>query len=292
MQAINWLIEYEFARQGLMVGIAIGTLCALLSVVVVLKRMAFIGEGVSHAGFGGVGTAIFLGLAGLSQDLVVLGFCLAVALAVGVLSRKRHLEPDSAIGILLVASMAWGVLMSDLRRNFQTSAWYIEWFGRPGPPPRVEELLFGSLLTITPRDLWVTLILCAVILMVCALFFKEILFYCFDEQASKVFGVPAGLVHYLLMFILALTIVLCIRVVGFLLVSALLVIPGATAMLVSRRLGWVMFTAWLVGMGGVVGGILLSLQMGNLSSGACIVAVLCAIFGLTLGWRSLQARLG
>src|SRR6266567_2957928 len=114
-------------RHAFVAGIALATVCSLLSVVVVTKRMAFIGEGIAHAGFGGLGTALFLGLTGggftaggtWKTDLVVLAFCLATALAIGMLTRRRHVEPDSAIGIMLVAAMAWGVLMIDLHRNLQ-----------------------------------------------------------------------------------------------------------------------------------------------------------------------------
>ena len=92
MQALHWIIEHEFARHAVIAGAAIATLCSLLSVIVVLKRMAFIGEGLSHAGFGGVGTAVFLGLVGLNQDLMVLAFCIAMAAVIGLLTRRRQLQ--------------------------------------------------------------------------------------------------------------------------------------------------------------------------------------------------------
>jgi ABC-type Mn2+/Zn2+ transport system permease subunit len=123
--------------------------------------------------------------------------------------------------------------------------------------------------------------------LVLAACFKEILFYCFDEEASRVFGVRTGPIHYLLLAILSLTIVLSMRLAGFVLVSAMLVIPGATAMLLSRRLKIVMFLSWAIGVGGTVSGILLSLELGSVSSGACIVGMLCLVFGLVFALKSL-----
>lgn len=271
---------------ALVAGLAVGTVCSLLSVIVVLKRMAFVGEGVSHAGYGGVGVAIFLGLGGWSQDALVLGFCVGVAVLIGLLSRRRHVEPDSAIGILLVASMALGVLMGDLRRNLQDQDWYVRWVPA-GPPPNVEALLFGSLMTVTWPVAWVALAIAAGVLLTCLAFSKEILFFTFDEPVSRVFGVRTGLIHYLLLVLLAAAIVVSVRLAGFILVGALLVIPGATAVLLSRRLGLVLLWAWLIGMAGTLGGLILSIRVGNLSTGPCIVGVLCAIFAAVFAARSL-----
>ncbi len=119
------LWQIDLFRQALIVGVVVGNRRSILSVIVVVKRMAFIGEGIAHAGFGGLGTALFLratmrGFSGGWQtDLIVLLFCLLTVLAIGLLLRGRHIEPDSAIGILLVAAMAWGVPMTDLHAASQ-----------------------------------------------------------------------------------------------------------------------------------------------------------------------------
>ncbi|MCX5661865.1 MAG: metal ABC transporter permease [Planctomycetota bacterium] len=295
MQAFHWLVEFSFARNAMLAGLAIGSVCSLLSVIVVLKRMAFIGEGVSHAGFGGVGTAIFLGLAGLRQDLVVFAFCLATAIAIGVLSRRRRVDPDSAIGILLVAAMSWGVLMDNLRSTFQQHAWYQQLVSAVGDPaarpPGYEQLLFGSLLNVGQQGVWLAFGLGFAVLLVAAALFKEIIFFAFDESSSRVFGVRTGAIYYTILTLLAVTIVISIRLAGFVLVSALLVIPGSTALMLSRRLGPVFFWSWLIGTGGTVGGLLLALEAGNLSPGACIVGVLCLVFGLVFAARGIARRL-
>ena len=279
------LWRFHIFRDALIVGIALGTICSLLSVVVVMKRMAFIGEGIAHAGFGGLGTAVFLGLTAggaWKTDLIVLAFCLVTAIAIGILSRRRQVEPDSAIGILLVAAMAWGVIMLELR----TTDWYVRIFGAPRQAVNIESLLFGSLTSVSPYDVWLALIVATMILLLLAAFFKEIVFYAFEETVSQVFGVRTRLIHYLILSLLSVTIVLTVRLAGIVLVSALLVVPGATANLLSRRLGSVLLYSWLVGMVGIVGGLIVSLEVGNLSTGPCIVAVPCLLFGAALVSRT------
>ncbi len=287
MNALEIILHQSYAQQALVTGVAVGTVCSLLSVVVVLKRMAFIGQGISHAGFGGMGLAIFLGLAGWRQDGLLFVFCLATGLGIGLLSRRKRIDADTAIGILLVAAMALGVLLTDLRTSLRGTPWYDTHFGSDGFIPPIESMLFGSLLLIDTAAMWWTVGLSALIVIVCAAFFKEIVFFTFDERVSRVFGVPTNLIYYLLLTALSLTIVLSIRVVGVLLVTALLVIPGATAMLLTRRLAGVLALSWLVGMIGVVGGLLVALQLGDFSTGACIVTVLCLLFATAFAARPL-----
>jgi ABC-type Mn2+/Zn2+ transport system permease subunit len=296
MTAIDTLIHFDFARQALIAGIAVGTLCSLLSVIVVLKRMAFIGQGISHAGFGGVGTAVLLGLVGLPQDLVIFVFCLATALLIGILSRRRNVEMDSAIGILLVAAMGWGVAMTQVRGVLVRWPWYAEHFGATTATGSFELLLAGSLLDVGRTQMWFAVVASVVVIGICAALFKEILFFTFDETVSRVFGVPTRFIYYLLLVLLSLTTVLSIRLMGFVLVTALLVMPAATALLLSQRLGLVLLLSWIVGMVGVIGGLLVSLQIGDLSAGPCIVGVLSVCFAAAYavkalrGWR--QRRQG
>lgn len=279
-----------YIRQALLAAAAVGAVCALMSVVVVLKRMAFLGQGISHAGFGGWGTAVLLGLGGATQDAVMLGFCLATALAVGAIVRTRRLEADAAIGILLVAGMAWGVLMANLRVALQGWAWYRQTFGGLGYSVGWESLLFGSPLAVGPTGMWAAVAMAAVVIAICAAFYKELLFYAFDETASRVFGVPTAAMHYLLMVLLALVVVVSMRLVGFILVSALLVIPGAAALQVSDRMGRVLASATAMGLLGSVGGVLVSVAVPQLSPGACIVMLLVGMFLLTAAGRKV-ARL-
>jgi zinc transport system permease protein len=291
MQALNFLINYPVFRYAMVTAIAIGVVCSLLSVIVVLKRMAFIGQGISHAGFGGIGAAMFLGVAaGRTQDALVLIFCIGTAVLIGVLSRRRQIHADSAIGILLAGAMALGVILADLSVALQDHAWYVQLVGPPTYRPSFEQLLFGSLLSVTRADMWTAVILSLAVVATIAALFKEVLFFTFDEPVSRVFGVRTGLIYYLLLVLLSVTIVLSIRLVGIILASALLIVPGATATLISQRLPAVLLSALAVGLLGTVGGLTLSLELGNLSSGPCIVLVLCLLFLAAFTLRSFRCR--
>ncbi len=270
----------DIERHAVIAVAAVAAVCSLLSVLVVLKRMAFIGQGVSHAGFGGYGLALFVGLTGAMQELAVLGFCLATALGIGYLVRRRRMEADAAIGIVLVAGMALGVLMQNLRLVMVNHAWYRQTFDPPTFGVAWETLLFGSPWTVGAGGMWLAVGLAAAVIAVGAAVFKELIFFCFDEPASRAFGVRTGAMYYLLLVMLAVVVVLAMKMVGFILVSALLVIPGAAAMQMSRALGPVMLAAAAVGLLGAVGGLAVALQVGRLSPGACVVAVLVVLFGL------------
>ena len=280
MHTFEALTSYEYARYAFVAAWAIGLVCSLLSVLIVLKRMAFIGQGISHAGFGGVGTAALLGFTATPwmHDLIVLAFCLVTALGIGVLVRRRRVQVDSAIGILLAATMAWGVLAQNLRIVLQDWPAYRQWIGAAGYTPPWESILFGSLLDVGRGGMWAAVIMCVLVLAVCAVLYRHLLFFAFDETVSRVHGVRSDGLYYLLLILLAIVIVVSIRLVGVILVSALLIVPGATAMMLSRRMVRVLLLAALVGLVGTIGGLVLSFELGNISVGAAIVLVLFVIF--------------
>jgi ABC-type Mn2+/Zn2+ transport system permease subunit len=262
----------------LLTGLIVAVLCSLLSVVVVLKRLAFIGQGISHAGFGGAGTAMVLGLApGFTQDATILVFCLAAAALIGALSRRHKIEADSAIGIILVAAMAWGALMAGLAEHLQHFAWYRNLIGPSAEHVDFHAILFGSVLNVTAGDLLLAVAVAALVLVALIGLFKEMVFFAFDESAARVFGVRTGVIYYLLLGALSLVIVVAIRLTGFLLVSALLVIPGAVATLLSRRLAAVLTISMVVGVVGTLGGLGLSLTFHFLPAGPTMVATLCVL---------------
>ncbi len=270
-----------WAQHAMVAAVAVGLACSLLSVIVVLRRMAFIGQGISHAGFGGVGLAAFCGLTGLAQDAVVLAVCLAAAIGIALLARRR-IGFDAAIGILLVVAMALGVLLQNLRIAFVQYEWYRNLFGAGAYTTPWEQILFGSPWTVGAAGMWSAVVMAAAVLAIGALLFKAWVFYTFDPTVGRVYGVPMRFMEYLLLILLALVIVVSIRLVGFILVSALLVVPGAAALQLSRRLGAVLGLSAAVGLGGAAGGLVLALEAGNLSPGACVVAVLFVILVMSI----------
>ena len=294
MDVFTQLFERPYMLHAFVGAIAVGLVCSLLSVVVVLKRMAFIGQGISHAGFGGVGTAALLGFTGLQyrlhQDLIVFAFCLGTAILIGLLTRNRRVESDTAIGILLAATMAWGVLAQNLRVELQAWPGYREFVGGTAYTVPWEAILFGSIWSIGEYGMWTALAMAVLVIVVCGALFKEMLFFTFDETISRVYGVRTAIMHYVLLVLLSAVVVVSIRLVGLILVSALLIVPGATALLLSRRLSIVLMLAAIVGLIGTIGGFVLSVEVGGVGAGASIVAVLTLLFALAYAGYHVAGR--
>ena len=277
--------------RALLTAAAMGTACATLSVIVVLRRWAFIGEGISHAGFGGIGTAWLLSLAfpvfghpGAAYAIAI-AFCLLIALAIGYATResgKGHtFGADSAIGIFLVASLAWGFVALALYNRMRHGGSEESW----------EKYLFGSMDRISTDTMLAGVAVSTAVVFAVAALFKEILYYAFDPLMAQVSGVRVTLLHYLLMLLLAMTIVVGMRIAGNVLVTALLVLPGATSLLLSRSLTRVMTISVIVGLIGSVGGLVVNHTFWPfLPSGPAIVLVLFTEFLLAYLWSHRPRR--
>ena len=276
---------WEFYPQVVIAGLIIAVLCAVLSVFVVQKRMAFIGQGISHAAFGGYGLALLLEVrfsffqSSNARDLLILVFCIGTALLIGFFSRRKNLSEDSAIGICLVGAMAFGMLCLDLRS---------EWIVRDGAilasgsTPPFHSILFGSILNVTNTEVWSIAVLSAVVLLAVKLFFKELTFFVFDEDAALVFGVPTQLVYYSLLVALAVSVIAAVKLLGVVLLSALLIIPGVTASFWCSHIGRTTVLSVVVSAVSVLVGIMLAIQLGIFSPGPVIAGVLCFVF--VLNW--------
>jgi ABC-type Mn2+/Zn2+ transport system permease subunit len=259
--------------------VALALACALLSVIVVLRRWAFIGEGISHSGFGGAGTAwlLMLMIPALDRAWVpyasVVIFCIATAIAIGAISRGKGVHADAAIGIFLVASLAWGFLAQQIYTQVRHGA----------VPSLFENLLFGQLDVLSSQYTRAAIIVCLAVVLIIVLLWKEIISYSFDPLLAATSGVRAGFIHFLLMTLIAIVIVIGMRVAGSVLVTALLVLPGATALLISRKIGFVLTAAIVVAMIGAIGGMLVNLSWHFLPAGPAIVLIMFGEFVLTYG---------
>jgi ABC-type Mn2+/Zn2+ transport system permease subunit len=253
------ILEYAFMQRALVAGAVIGALCAIVGVYVVLKGLSFIGAGIAHASFGGVALGF---LVGVNPVLSAIGFCLATAWGIGLVARKGLVKEDTAIGIFFASTMALGILFIGLMHGYS-----VDLFG----------YLFGSILAVTREDLWITLGLGAGIVVAVGLFFKELLFVSFDPEMAEVTGVPAGKIYFLLISLIALTVVVSIKVVGIVLVSALIVTPAAAAYQLTEDFRRMMALAVLIGVTSTIGGLLLSYVL-DTASGATIVLLATLIF--------------
>jgi ABC-type Mn2+/Zn2+ transport system permease subunit len=256
---MNELLGFAFMQRALLAGVLIGAVCAIIGVYVVLKGLSFIGAGIAHASFGGVALGFVLGINPL---ISAIAFCLATAWSIGLVARKIQVKEDTAIGIFFASTMALGILFIGLMRGYK-----VDLFG----------YLFGNILAVSVQDVWITLVLGIGVLVAVGLFFKELMFVTFDAEMAEVTGVPAGRVYFLLISLIALTIVLSIKVVGIVLVSALIVTPAAAAYQLTEDFRRMMALAIVIGVGSAVGGLLLSYPL-NIASGSTIVLLATLVF--------------
>ncbi len=253
------ILSYGFMQRAVLVGGAVGILCAVVGVYVVLRGMAFWGAGVAHAAFGGVALGFALGLPPLGTAAA---FCVLVAWAIGWAGRRGAVREDTAVGIAFSATMAFGILLIGL-----TQGYGVDLFA----------YLFGSLLAIGPAEVPLTLGAGVLILGLIGLFYKEFFFLTFDEEGAAAAGLPVGFLYYLLLTLMALTVVLALKTVGIVLVSALLVLPPAVALQWSQDFHRAMAIAAGVGLLSVEGGLWLSYRW-NVAPGGTVVLLATALF--------------
>jgi len=223
------VLQYEFMRNALIAGLLAAIACGIVGVYVVVKRVVFISGGIAHASFGGIGLGYFLGI---NPVLGAMFFTIASALGMGLVTKRTRLPEDTAIGILWAMGIAIGIIFISLT---------------PGYAPDLFSYLFGNILTVPAFDLMLMLILDAVIIILVLLFYKEFLLLSFDEEFSTIVGVPTERLYLLLLCLIALTVVVLIRVVGIILVIALLTIPAALARQFTHNLKKMMLLSVLAG---------------------------------------------
>jgi ABC-type Mn2+/Zn2+ transport system permease subunit len=254
--------------------------CASLSVFVVSRRWAFIGEGISHSGFGGAGTIWLLTLFLPALDRLtwapyvgVAVFSLGAAAAIGYFMRTGKINSDAVIGIFLAASLAWGILAQQLywrRFHRDPSGWSV--------------FLFGHMGDMTPQFAMAAAMLCAAVVATVVLLAKEVVAYCFDPAFAEASGVRVGFIHYLLLVLIALTIVIGAQVAGSVLIPAMLVLPGTTALLLSRRLKMAVIASAAVALIATATGIVLAARWAFLPAGPLIVLAMFLQFLLAYFW--------
>jgi zinc transport system permease protein len=264
------LLQYEFIRNALLAVLLASIACGIIGVYVVVKRMVFISGGIAHASFGGVGLGYFLGV---NPIWGIIPFSILSALVMGLVSKRTRIPEDTAIGILWALGMSLGIVFIGLS---------------PGYAPDLFSYLFGNILTVTSVDLIIMLILDLVIIMVVFLFYKEFLALSFDDEFATVVGVPTVKLYFLLLCLIALTIVVLMKVVGIIMIIALLTIPAAISKQYTSNLKKMIFISILLSAIFGLGGLWLSYQL-NLASGATIVIV--SGIGFILSWFGKQGRI-
>jgi manganese/iron transport system permease protein len=259
---LEWLIDpltYGFMQRGLMASLIVGILCSVIGCYVVLRSMAFLGDALAHAILPGVAIAYLLGGNLLIGALIA---AILVALGIGFFSNQGALREDTAIGILFAAALSLGVVLISSIKTYAVDLTHI---------------LFGNILGVSVADLWLTGILSLVVLGTIFLLYKEFLVITFDPVLAATMRLPAQLLRNLMLILLSFTVVVSLQTVGVGLVVAMLVTPGATAYLLTRRLPSMMLVSAGFGIISSLAGLYFS-YYANVASGAAIVLTATAIF--------------
>jgi manganese/iron transport system permease protein len=266
-------LEYAFMLRGMLAAVMVGIVCATLGTYVVLRGMAFFGDALAHAILPGVAIGYLVG-GGARGPLFWWALITAIfsALGIGAISRATRIKEDTAIGIVFAGMFALGVAMISTVRSYTAD---------------LTHFLFGDVLGVRTSDIWLIAIFGGMILLVIIAFYKEFLILSFDPLLATTLRLPARLLDYLQIILIAVAIVVSLQTVGIALMVAMLVTPAASAYLLTRRLPLMMVLSSLIASISGVVGLYLSYYL-NLASGAAIVLTCTAIFALVWSAQALR----
>ena len=265
------LLQLPFMQRALIAGVVLGVLLAYLGIFVTLRRMAFFSDGIAHAALAGAAIGLLTRFSPLLSALI---FSMFLAGLIYWLEKKSSLSSDSIIGILFTSGMALGIILISLRRGYQ---------------PELIGYLFGNILAIRRQDLILIVVLSLLIMAFILSQKRKLTLLALDREMAYMAGINPDFYQLLLYIMLAAALVLGIRVLGIILVSAILIIPVSTARLSSRSFKSLVLLTVLISEGVMIGGLLLSYYL-NLPSGAVIVLTGSTIFALAFGASGLRRR--
>ncbi len=263
---IAQFLQYGFVQRALLAGCFIALLCSCLGVFLVLRRFSLIGDGLAHATFGSVAIALLLRMSPVYVSIPIVMVC---ALGILRLTQKFRLYGDAAIGVVSSLGIAAGVIISSAAGGFNVDLF---------------SYLFGSILSIGLSEVILSIGLSVLVLLALRYLYQDLLAITFDEEAAKASGVPVGRINALFVLLTAVTVVLSMKVVGIMLISALLILPAVTALQMSRSFRSTIALASVAAVASVIAGILISFYV-DLPTGATIVLVNFAFFMLALFFR-------
>jgi zinc transport system permease protein len=265
------LLQFEFMRNALLAGILVSITCGIIGTLVVVNRIVFISGGIAHAAYGGIGVAFYLGFPAFLGAAL---FSFAVSMIMGVASLRDKHRVDAVIGVMWAVGMALGIILIDLT---------------PGYNVDLMSYLFGSILTVATMDIWLMLCLNTVLLLMVFVFYKEFLAVSYDEEFSFVVGIPVRTLYFVLLGMIALSVVMIIKVVGIILVIALISIPPYIAEKYTTSLGKMMVLSSILGIFFALTGLWLSYSY-DLTSGATIILVAGVGFFISLASDFIRHR--
>lgn len=259
---IQVLFEYQFMQNAFIASILASIVCGIIGVIVVEKKLVMMSGGIAHTAYGGIGLGYLLGFKPIIGAFL---FSVSAALGIGVVKKRGGVQSDVMIGLFWSLGMALGIVFIALM---------------PGYPPDISSYLFGNILSVTKEDLYLMIILSFLVVFIVIALFHDWEAYLFDEEFASIIGIKTTFLKYLLLVLVAMTVVVLIRVAGIILVLALLTAPSAMASILSKKLKSRMIFAIFFGMFFCINGLWISYKL-NIASGACIVILSVACYFLT-----------
>lgn len=265
---IRAFFEYQFLQNALLAGILASIVCGIIGVIVVEKKLVMMSGGIAHTAYGGVGLGYLLGIEPIIGAFL---FSISAAIGIGYVKRKGGVQSDVIIGLFWSLGMALGIVFIALM---------------PGYPPDLNSYLFGNILSVAKLDLHLMIVLTFLVVLVVITLFNDWKAYLFDEEFAFIIGIKTVFLDYLLLILVAMTVVVLIRVAGIIMVLALLTAPAAIAGMFSAKLKNRMIYAIMLGVLFCVTGLWISYAM-NIASGASIVILSVGFYFVTYAIRTI-----
>jgi zinc transport system permease protein len=253
------IFQYSFIVRGLEAGIIVAIIAPLIGIFLVIRRYSLIADTLSHVSLAGIAVGLLLGI---NPVLTALGATIVASLGIERLRTSKRVYGESALALFLSGSLALAIVLLSLNHGLNANLF---------------SYLFGSIVTVTGTDVIIIFVLAIVVIVTLLLFYKELIYVSFDEDAAKVSGVPVKLINTILIFLAAITVSLAIPIVGVLLIAALMVIPVVSALQLRQSFLKTVLYAEGISLFSVISGIFLSFYL-NISTGGTIVLIMLAIF--------------
>lgn len=262
---ITWLLEplsFEFMRNAIIIAGILGILCAVVGSYLIVQRMGLLGDVIAHAVLPGLAISFYLRI-----DIFLGAFVFGIlsSSVISWIQTQSRVKVDVAMAMVFSGFLALGIALITILKSKLD----------------LQSFLFGDILGVTMMDVWRTLVIASVVLLLVAIFYKELLFYTFDPLAAQAMGLPINWINFGLTAVITLTIIASMQAVGVILVVCLLVGPGITAYLLVKELHWMMAVGAIFGVLGSVSGMYISYYW-NIPSGSAIVLVVTGLFMLAL----------
>jgi len=254
-------LSYTFMQKALIAGIAVGLICSFMGTFLVLRRYSLFGDGIAHVAFGGISVGLFLGVFPLWTAFIVSIFG---GLGLQKLRQSTKISGDAAVAVILVSGLAVGVILVSSSGGFSVDLF---------------SFLFGSILLISNEDTIMILAISAGIIATLTILQKQFLHLTFNEEQAKLVGLSTTLLNYAFVVLASITVVTSMRLVGILLISALIVIPNITAMMFGKGFKKTVFISMSIAVISVISGILVSYFLNVAPSGTIVVIAVGILVG-------------